>query len=93
MPFAKGHSGNPKGRKGGTPAKTPRIIRDAFIEAFHKIGGTKSLVEWGKEQPGEFYKIIAKLCPKEVEVSGPDGGPIQTSVEVALVAASQKNQG
>lgn len=90
MPFKKGQSGNPKGRKPGTTSMTTRMIRDAFIEAFHKIGGVKKLVEWGLEEPGEFYKIVSRLCPKELEVTGADGGPIQTSIEVKFID-SEKN--
>ena len=41
-------------------------IRDAFAEAFFKLGGVDGLLEWGEENKGAFYKIVAKILPKEI---------------------------
>jgi hypothetical protein len=92
MPFVKGQK-EKIGRPKGVSNKSTRLIRDAFIKVFQDRGGHKGLAEWAEGNPDEFYKLASKLCPREMEVSGPDGGPIQTSVEVALVAAGQKNKG
>ena len=87
MPFKPGQSGNPKGRKAGVSNKSTRLIRDAFVKVFEARGGHKGLQEWAEQNPDEFYKLSAKLCPKEMEVSGPEGGPIQTIVEVQFVGS------
>ncbi len=67
-----------KGRPKGAKNKSTASIKGALVAAFDKLGGVKSLVSWGKENPGDFYKIWAKLVPQEH--SGPDGGAIPLSV-------------
>lgn len=69
-----------KGRKKGTPNKTTASVKAALTEAFDRLGGVPSLVAFGQEQPAEFYKLWAKILPKELEVSGKDGAPIGVSV-------------
>ena len=70
MPFKKGQSGNPKGKKPGTPTKTTQSVKEAFRLAFDGVGGVPELIKWAKEERTEFFKIYSKLLPKEVEVSG-----------------------
>lgn len=67
--------GNPKtgGRKKGTPNKNTAAIKDAFRTAFEQMGGIHSLVEWGKENPTQFYQLVSKLIPTEVHGSGDEG--------------------
>lgn len=90
MPFVKGQK-EKIGRPKGLQNKTTTSIKNAFIEAFQKRGGVKALLAWADEEPGEFYKILGKMCPKELEVSGPGGGPIQTVVEVAFIGNDSKD--
>lgn len=59
------------GRKKGTPNKVTASVKGALNDAFGQIGGVPSLVAWGKENQGEFYKLWSKLVP--TEVTGPDG--------------------
>lgn len=65
--------GRPKGAKNKFTA-----LKEGFLKAFEDIGGVKELVVWGKkpQNKGEFYKMITKLFPKEVELSGADGEPL-----------------
>ena len=65
------HKGHPKygGRAKGTPNRSTSSVKAALQEAFDKLGGVPALVRWGKEQPGEFYKIYARLVPTEVKAS------------------------
>lgn len=58
----------------GATVKVPRSpnlkreqVVNAFLDAFELIGGTPRLVLWGAENPGEFYKLWAKLAPKQIE--------------------------
>jgi len=68
MSFKKGQSGNPKGKKKGQVSKFTSSFKEALRIAFDGIGGAKNLTEWARENPTEFYKIMARLIP--VEVSG-----------------------
>ncbi|MBC3540645.1 hypothetical protein ACFSC6_12205 [Rufibacter sediminis] len=80
------------GRKAGTVNKTTASVKQALSEAFEKLGGITSLVQWGKEEPGEFYKLWVKTLPTEVkaEVSGPNGQAIQTQTVPATVEEAQR---
>lgn len=67
--------GNPKtgGRKKGTPNKNTAAIKEAFRNAFEQMGGVQALVEWGQENPTQFYQLVSKLIPTEVHGSGDEG--------------------
>lgn len=68
------------GRKKGSVNKTTASVKQALTDAFVKMGGVPSLVTWGKENPTEFYKLYVKLLPTDVQLSGPEGGPLQVFV-------------
>lgn len=77
----------PKGRKTGgrvkgTPNKSTASVKAALVEAFDRMGGVKSLIAWGRSEPTEFYKLWAKMLPQEV--TGKDGGPIETKAALTL---------
>jgi len=54
------------GRQKGTPNKTTRQVKEALIEAFERLGGIDSLVEWGKDNREEFYKLWVKVLPAQL---------------------------
>ncbi len=62
------------GRARGTPNKSTASVKAALIEAFDQLGGIKALVEWGKTDRAEFYKLWAKILPQQTEITGKDGG-------------------
>lgn len=79
MPFKKGQSGNPRGRKKGAVNKTTAIVKAGIARAYEGIGGDKAFQKWAKANPGEFYtKVLTKLVPHEV--TGEDGAPLQPPV-------------
>lgn len=49
-------------------------IVNAFHDAFELIGGTTRLALWAHENPGEFFKLYAKMLPShatsEIDQSG-----------------------
>lgn len=90
MPFQKGHSyGRPKGSVG----KATAIVKEALLYAFDKNGGNAAFAKWAKKEPTEYYKLLVKLLPKELEISGADGGPIKAQVEVVFAKPESENKG
>lgn len=59
-------AGRPKGAKGDRFKEIAEILEAAFDD----LGGLDALVKWAKRNPGEFYKVWAKLLPKDIKVSG-----------------------
>jgi hypothetical protein len=49
------------------------MLRESFLEAFEKIGGTEELTAWAKENRREFYRMLCHLLPRTVENTGEDG--------------------
>lgn len=82
MPFKKGQSGNPDGRKEGTPNKLTTTIKQVFTEVFHKLQ-TKpeqeyALLKWATKNPTEFYKLCSRLIP--TEITGKDGKELTLNI-------------
>lgn len=56
-----------KSAKGGKNSpKVTAMARDQLADAFDFMGGVPALVAWGKRNPTEFYRLWARLIPKEV---------------------------
>ena len=64
--FVEGSSGNPNGRPVGSKNKFT-TLKNAFIETFEELGGVDNLVEWARANQTEFYRMVARLMPREVE--------------------------
>lgn len=75
-------AGRPKGtpKTGGRPPgglnKSTASVKAALEEAFEKMGGIKALVEWGNDNPTEFYKLWSKLIPADIKLGGSVDGPL-----------------
>lgn len=63
MPFKKGQSGNPTGRRRGSPNRLTRTFREAMGLVFDRLGGEKHLLAWAKKYPTEYYRIKARMVP------------------------------
>ncbi len=87
--FAKGQSGNPKGRKPGTPNKATRTVRETFEAVFVSLQSSDkaNLLVWAEENPTDFYRLSAKLIPLQVRAEV-DDAPVLTDVERAAKIAS-----
>ena len=63
--FVQGSSGNPNGRPVGSRNKFT-TLKSAFLQAFEEIGGVDNLIEWARCNQTEFYKMLARLMPREI---------------------------
>lgn len=76
------------GRPKGVPNKFTASIRDAFREAFDRMGGVEALIEWGKGNPDDFYKLISRLIPVQAEVKA--DGNIKLTVSTGVPKPEEK---
>lgn len=65
--------GNLVGRKTGVPNRITLGVKTALADAFHALGGTQGLIDWGNENRGEFYKLWVKMLPPQ-KAAGDTGG-------------------
>lgn len=61
-----------------------KVLADDFEE-----NGTKAIQELREGNPAQYANVIAKLMPKLMELSGPDGDEIPLSGIVKFVKASE----
>lgn len=69
--FKKGVSGNPEGRKKGTGNKLPSIFMRCLEFTFNELQGDpkSNMLSWARDNTTDFYKLVAKLMPKELEIT------------------------
>jgi hypothetical protein len=66
MAYPKGRPNPNAGRPPGAVNKFTSSVKDAFAEAFDKMGGAEALLKWGKRNPDDFYKLASKLIPSDI---------------------------
>jgi len=78
-PFEKGNPGRPRGSRNRFTN-----LRKAFLVAFEEIGGQEALARWARQSKnkGEFYRMLARMLPREPEMSG-RGGETWRNMEVS----------
>lgn len=69
------------GRQKGSPNKLTLSVKQGLEYAWAGIGGAEHLTAWAKENPTEFYKLLAKLLPRSLDVTIKD--EISTILETA----------
>ena len=61
------------GRAIGTRNKVSRQAKANLEEAFTRLGDVAGLVTWGRKNRTEFYRIWARLIPKDVSIEAGAG--------------------
>lgn len=69
------------GRQKGTKNKFT-TLKNAFLEAFQELqkNNKTKLPNWGKENAEKFYELVAKMLPKEIEISPKDDKPFKFEI-------------
>jgi len=75
--FKPGQSGNPKGRPKGSRSKLSEAYLKALADDFSEHG-VATIESLRSERPEIYIGAIGRLMPKLMELSGPEGGPIET---------------
>ena len=76
------------GRVKGTPNKSTSAIREAMLAVFAELqagagGDNAHMLDWARGNATDFYKLTSKLLP--LQVTGEDGGPVVTRIELVGV--------
>lgn len=85
MAFKKGNKyrfkKNNPGKKKGTLNKFT-TLKNAFLKAFQEIQKDKKvrLDKWGKMNPEMFYRLISKMLPREIELTGKNKEPVKIEI-------------
>lgn len=58
-----------KGRPKGAVNKTTAAFKTALVESFEANGGVPWLTDWGKKNPTDFFKLMGKLIPIQVDAA------------------------
>ena len=67
-PWKPGQSGNPKGREKGARNKLDELFVRALYEDF-KTGGIEAVQKCREEKPDVYLNVIAKVVPKQVDLT------------------------
>lgn len=79
------------GRPKGVPNKASRVAKDAIWAVFDGLGGEEAMLAWARENQTQFYASVwPRILPKPVEVSGPDGGPVEMTERTLKFVESGK---
>lgn len=79
------------GRKPGQANRITRDIKEALLRTLDALGNEKFFIDMGKSKDGNNKRAVAallgKLLPTQTQLTGANGGPIQTQ---QLTAAMSK---
>ena len=57
------------GRKKGTPNKATKLIKDAVMESFTKVGGADYLVKMAEKDHKAYATLLGKILPSEINAT------------------------
>jgi len=78
-----------KGRTKGSVNKFT-TLKKAFYDVFHALGGVDKMLEWAESDPENlmcFYKMIARMLPREIALTGANESDIK-NIKVEIVSGN-----
>lgn len=78
------------GSRKGKPNKATTELKDMIRKALDNAGGVKYLTRQADENPVAFMALIGKILPKDVSVSGSNGGPVIQRIERVIIKPSDE---
>lgn len=80
------------GRRPGSSNKITKTVKDVFEKTFRDMQSDPSkphaLKKWAEVEPGEFYKLAAKLIPTELK--GDFKHSVTPDIKLAVEAMTKK---
>lgn len=77
------------GRAPGTPNRITSDVRAMIQEVIDGLGGAQRMIAWAKEDPTNerafWSQVMPKVLPKEVNVGGQPGNPLNIGIKVTFV--------
>ena len=84
-PVPRGHKGEPRtpgsGRLKGEPNKLTKSVKEVIASVFNELQEMNEkgaprypgayMLNWAKNEPGEFYRLAARLIPTELQGTAP----------------------
>jgi hypothetical protein len=102
IPFKPGQSGNPAGRPKGSRNKLAESFLADVLSEWEKHGAD-AISDMRNKNPGDFCKMVASLCPKEMTLNLNDNlselsddeliGQLRSLAALAATAVGQLNAG
>ena len=83
------------GRKKGSLNKSTVAMKDAMLSVFADLqaeagGRNGHFLGWARDNSTDFYKLASRLLP--LQVTGEDGGPVVTRIELVGVWPEGRNE-
>jgi hypothetical protein len=75
----------------GIPNKTTKAIKDMIEGALQDVGGQAYLAQQARENPAAFMGLLGKILPKDVNLGGQPGNPLQVT-KIELVGFNDDDQ-
>lgn len=51
----------------GRPNKLSNSVKENLTAVFTRLGGTAAMADWAAENQTEFYKLYAKMLPRNIQ--------------------------
>lgn len=53
----------------GIPNNVGADTKQSIISVFNALGGAEAMLKWASRNQTEFYRIVAKILPKDIDLT------------------------